>query len=196
LGNDKTEFRLIGHRKPPVSLFGTFDEHEAELSRLNKAGYGIYAVINEIGDIDAVKSRHKTTGKTTADADIVKPRAVFADFDTPESAAGEHMEAASQHISPSVFTPTSPGKHHAFYLVSDLPLPAFSVAQKAIAACYNSDKTICNPARIIRVPGFIHHGKSVAKKNPVAIPPSVSLLLNCDPDSYTRDDIALIVADA
>lgn len=212
-GKEQTEFRMIGYRKPTISLFGTVAEHEAELVRLNNSGYGIYVVINKIGNVNAVKARYdkemaaraeanargierKNGPASTGDADIISPRYVFADFDVPETADGEHLETASQHIAPSVFTQTSPGKHHAFWLTSDLPLAAFTVAQKGIAVCYGSDKAICNPARIMRVPGFIHHGKSVSKKNPIAIPPSVSLLIDCDDEEYTRDDIALIVADA
>lgn len=114
--------------------YGTLDEVATDLQLDNGNGRGVFVVVNEGG--------HK-------DADITRIRAVFADFDgTPMP---EEFELA-----PQLLVESSPDKYHAYLLADGLDVDAFKPTQQNIAACYDSDPSVCNPSRVMRVPGFIH----------------------------------------
>ena len=54
---------------------------------------------------------------------------------------------------------TSADKFHAYW-ATELPVAQFKVVQQAIAKYLGTDPAVCNPARVMRVPGFLH------QKNP------------------------------
>lgn len=103
----------------------------------NGNGRGVYTVVNEGG--------HDT-------ASITRVRAVFADFDPPQT---EAMPARFP-LEPHVIVESSPGKHHVYWLVDGLRLNEFKATQKAIAAMLGSDPAVCDLPRVMRLPGFIH----------------------------------------
>lgn len=115
---------------------GTLEQHGAALATDNAAGRGVFAVINAGG--------HKG-------AEIDRVRAVFADLDgapLPPVLAGPLL--------PHIVLESSPGKWHAYWLVQGLPLDQFKGIQLAIAARFNSDASVSDLSRVMRLPGLIH----------------------------------------
>jgi hypothetical protein len=76
---------------------------------------------------------------------------------------------------------SSPGKHHLYWRVSDCEVGDFKHIQKALAKKYVGDESICNPSRVMRLPGFWH-----LKCDPV-----LTALKECYPDlpTYTVAEI-------
>jgi uncharacterized protein (DUF927 family) len=122
-------------------LHGKFSDLAPQLERLNQAGNGIFFCVNQ------------TDGKERKTENILKVRAVFADFD--EVGAGMPAIAACG-LKPSLTTESSQGKMHAYWLVNDCTLPEFKSVQQAIAAKLSSDKVVHDLPRVMRVAGFIH----------------------------------------
>lgn len=103
----------------------------------NGNGRGVFVVVNEGGQ----------------DADsITRVRAVFADFDPPKTGA---MPAAFP-LEPHVIVESSPGKHHAYWLVDGLTLDEFTPVQRAIIGAFKSDPSVNDLPRVMRLPGFMH----------------------------------------
>lgn len=120
-------------------LHGSLDEHAQALATLNAQGAGIFVTINET-------DFHGRTAKN-----IRSVRAVFADFDgtSPESLCGCPLP-------PNIGVESSPGRWHAYWLVTALPLDKFSNVQSSIAARYGSDPCVKDISRVMRLPGFLH----------------------------------------
>lgn len=155
--NPKSFFDLF----PGVKTIQTFDDTKAkrknltkmfhfngevtekilsDLRFINELGAGIYMTINE------------TNGKGRLADDIVRIRSVFVDLD------GSPLEPVLKY-NPTLVVESSPGKYHAYWFVSDMPLPAFSPMQKNIARIFNGDKVVHDLPRVLRVPGFLHQKK-------------------------------------
>jgi hypothetical protein len=116
------------------NFVGTLDELATDLQLDNGKGRGVFVVVNEGG------------GK---DSDIMRIRAVFADFDKAPLPLAFDLE-------PHMVVESSPGKHHAYWRCDDLPVAEFKPLQQRIATRYGSDPSVCNASRVMRVPGFIH----------------------------------------
>ena len=98
---------------------------------------GVFVVVNAGGDDDA---------------SINRIRAVFSDFDGPKSKPmPERFD-----LEPHLIVESSPGCHHAYWLVDELEVAEFKAIQQAIASRYGSDASVCNPSRVMRLPGFLH----------------------------------------
>lgn len=120
-------------------LNGTLADHGAELVRFNALGAGIYVTINET-DLKGRKGQN-----------IVRVRAVFVDLD----GAPLDPVIANGHT-PHIVTETSSGKWHVFWRVADMPLDQFGPVQEALAAKFNSDASVHDLSRVMRLPGFEH----------------------------------------
>jgi putative DNA primase/helicase len=59
-------------------------------------------------------------------------------------------------LQPHIVIESSPGKWHAYWLVSDSPLEQFKPLQQALAQRFNGDKAVCDLPRVMRLPGFLH----------------------------------------
>ena len=108
-----------------------------DLSRDNSNGRGVYVVVNEGGHDDD---------------SITRVRALFADWDPPKTAP----MPSELPLEPHLIVESSRGKHHAYWLVDGLQVHEFKSIQQAIAAQCGSDRTVCNPSRVMRLPGFVH----------------------------------------
>jgi hypothetical protein len=113
---------------------GTLSDAATDLQLDNGNGRGVFVVVNDGG------------GK---DADIARVRAVFADFD------GTPMPDRFD-FDPHLIIESSASKFHVYWLVDGLEVDAFKPTQQAIAARYGSDPSVCNPSRVMRLPGFVH----------------------------------------
>ena len=137
--NNNTRFRTFDDAKrgiiPKCYSAMEFDK----LADENLKGAGVFVIVNE------------TTGDK--DSDVIRVRALFADLD------GAPLEPVLEGLKPHIMVESSPGRYHAYWLVSDCQLDQFKERQQAIAARFNGDKSIINLSRVMRLPGFIHHKK-------------------------------------
>ena len=92
-----------------------------------------------------------TDGRGRRCANVVCVRAAFADLDGAPLAP-----VLEGPLVPSFTVESSPGRFHAYWLVSDLPLERFKAVQQAIAASFGGDPAVCDLPRVMRLPGFWH----------------------------------------
>jgi hypothetical protein len=129
-----------GKRSHLARIFhGTLEEHFLTLSELNKLGAGVFVTINATNLV----------GRKSED--IQRVRAVFADFDGEPS---EDFRTSS--LNPQIVVGSSPGRTHAYWLVSGLPLEQFEHVQQSIALRYGGDPAVKDRPRVMRLPGFDH----------------------------------------
>jgi len=120
-------------------LHGTLDEHLPHLRELNQEGAGIFVTVN------------KTDLQGRASKNITKVRAIFVDLD------GAPLEPLfSCEIEPHIIVETSPQRYHAYWLVESVQLEDFSSIQKAFIARFQSDPSVHDLPRVMRLPGFLH----------------------------------------
>jgi hypothetical protein len=131
---DDLKSRKLGHLSQ--NFLGRLELCEADLRKHNAGGAGVFVVINEGGQ---------------SDAEITQVRAVMADTD------GAPLEPIVDALTPHIVVSSSPGNWHVYWLVDhDFPLDCFRPVQKAIAKKFGTDPVICNPSRVMRIPGFAH----------------------------------------
>ena len=127
-------------RKDLTSIFhfDTFTVAEADhLDWLNGEGAGIFFCVNE------------TDGKGRTSENVIKVRAVYADMD------GAPLDKALEY-NPSLVVESSLGRFHCYWFVKDVPLEAFKTLQQNIIRVLNSDKSVHDLPRVLRVPGYMH----------------------------------------
>lgn len=123
-------------------LIGTLEQHAALLQQLSLKGAGVFVQINEADE------RGKDTVKGI--------RAVFLDLDEPDTSK-EALAAVSKYMpKPNIFTQTTSGKYHLYWLVDDCPVPAFKPVQQGLAVTFAGDASMANLDRVMRLPGFAH----------------------------------------
>jgi P4 family phage/plasmid primase-like protien len=144
-------------------LHGTVEEHWRELVRLNRAGAGIFVMVNE-GD-----------GQGRAAANARALRALFVDDDSGA------LTPSALGLAPSVVVQSKNGLHVYWRLRPGEALSTFTQAQEALAAALGTDPAVKDLPRVMRVPGFIH------AKDP-ADPFLVRLVQVCD-ISYTVAEV-------
>lgn len=143
-----------GRRELTRIMHGDYWRHAGTLADLNRKGAGVFVMVNR-GD-----------GKGRKAGNVVAARAVFLDLD---GAPVEPVMAAP--IPPPIVCESSPGKHHAYWPVAGMPLADFRRAQQTLAQRYSGDSVVCDAARVMRLPGYMH-----AKRQS-----HTSRLLHCDP---------------
>jgi len=116
---------------------GTLAAVATALERDNRARRGVFVVVNGGGDTDSA---------------ISSIRAVFADTDGAPLAP-----ILSCGLSPHIVVETSPGRWHVYWTVTGLEACDFRAIQRRIAYRFGTDRTIINPSRVMRLPGFDHH---------------------------------------
>jgi hypothetical protein len=124
---------------------GTIAELWPAIVEWQRLGFGAFYVLNQTGT---------RTYRFATDADIEKIHALATDHDDglpPE---------AKWHQRPSLIVKTSCvgeiQKGQLLWPVINCPVTRFEEAQKRLAAYYGSDPTICNPSRVLRLPGSLH----------------------------------------
>jgi hypothetical protein len=132
--------KKTGEQDPFANIrHGTLAQHWKELVKLNAAGAGIFVCVNATD----LKGRKKKN--------VVRIRANYIDLD---GAPLDPVHAAK--LPPHVITETSPGRFHAYWRVADEPLEEFTPLQKALIGRFNSDPSIQDLPRVLRIPGFVH----------------------------------------
>lgn len=126
---------------------GTLDEHAHTLHALNAQGAGVYVTVNA------------TDGKGRTKANITAVRALFVDFDTPNTERPARLLALP--VPPTVIVESSQGKHHAYWVVDGIALNDFGEYQKRLISHFTAqgdtpDKAVHDLPRVMRLPDFIH----------------------------------------
>lgn len=142
-GDEQVSFQTFsdGRDRPDLAriIHGTIDQHREVLQRLNQSGAGVFIMVNA-GD-----------GQGRKGSNVVQVRALFADLD------GAPLEPVlTAPLRPHLVIESSPNRYHAYWLVNDCPLDRFSALQSAVAVRFDSDPSVKDLPRVMRVPGFWH----------------------------------------
>ena len=151
-------------------IHGTLNERWKELCKLNAQRAGIFITVNE------------TDGKGRAIKNIKRVRALFNDLD------GAPLEPVMQSKqTPHLVVELSPGKFHAYRFIKDIKLDQFEGLQKGLAAEFDSDPSVHDLPRVLRLPGFLHQKDKLK--------PFLSHIVSThDAPPYSGDDFKDLVA--
>jgi len=139
---DMFDFRIIFNDGIAKKLRGTLKELSRQLKSANTDGAGIYVTIN------------KSDGLGTKKENIILIRAIMLDYDDPDR--NNLAEIRSLPIKASLIVNTSPGKYHAYFFTTDFPIKYYSNFQNILNIKYNTDKSINDITRIMRLAGYNH----------------------------------------
>ena len=152
------ELRALGQR-PQSIRFNPKKEEEVvavleAAAELNLNGCNVYITINPAGPFT---SDRKT--RALKDADIIAATATFLDADE-RGIADNLPDKALAKPDFAVITGLVPFTRAHFYWLS--PTPVFDLDrwrwfQQELARRYGTDAAVCNPSRVLRVPGFVTH---------------------------------------
>jgi hypothetical protein len=141
------DVRLIHDQRkdvPAIPLRGTLPDLWSTICSYNSQGYGAFV---NIADMDG-------HGRETAN--VRATRVAVADLDN--MSAVQNLERASQMYPPATFgVETSPNKFHAYwctpyYLAND----HYTLRQRKLRQLLDGDRTVIDPARVLRLPGTLH----------------------------------------
>lgn len=166
---------------PARKFHGTLDQVAENLDTANKAGAGVFVVVNEGGDTDA---------------SITGVRAVFLDIDRNSFHSDEECESAIRYAHEGRYAKTEAfpedwprssllvrsggGGAHVYWKVENCPVDRFKAVQRALAAKFKGDPKVSNLSRVMRLPGTLHR-KDKPEKVVIEI---------CRPDCiYRLDDL-------
>jgi hypothetical protein len=123
-------------------LHGSLNQHFDTLSALNTAGAGVYVTVNQ------------TDGKGRKAENITQVRAQFVDLDGAPLAP-----VLEWSLKPRVVIETSPGRFHAYWLVTkevSTDFDGFRERQRQLAKLFNADPKCIDLPRVLRLAGFTH----------------------------------------
>jgi putative DNA primase/helicase len=92
-----------------------------------------------------------TDGKGRTANNVIGVRALLLDLDGPPL-----QPVIDCGLDPHAVVESSPGKYHVYFAVADCSRERFRPLQKAMAARFGGDPSICDLPRVLRVPGFLH----------------------------------------
>ncbi len=119
-----------------VNLDGTLTQHWPRIVAAQAEGFGVFLVINRGG--------HRSE-------DITHIRAQFIDAD--DAPMPEEWE---WHLAPDFTVRRDPTHWHAYWRAADIAPADFKACQRRLAAHYNTDPTVCDPSRVMRLAGTLH----------------------------------------
>lgn len=131
--------RLAEEKRLTRTIHGRFDEVVDKLAEMNSEGAGVFVCVN------------RTTGMGLRGKDVNRIRSFFVDDDT------DHLRPEDLELAPSIVVRTKRG-YHFYWLASDsTSKDSFGPAQKALAERFDTDSSIFNLNRVMRIPGFMHN---------------------------------------
>lgn len=145
-------------------LYGSLEQHEEKLIKLNKRGAGIFVTVN-----------HSSNGGRKK-ADIDGCRAIFREADEPN--------LPELPLEPHIRIESSPGKHHEYLLIDrtdDFTL--WDGVMNTMVEVRGSDPNAKDCARVLRLAGFYH------QKDP-SRPHMVRIVHESGSQPYTLHEVA------
>jgi hypothetical protein len=133
---DKQMLQRLRERCTKV-LHGTLKQHLPTLIALNQLGAGIYITVN------------KCRGRRRTAKNVVELRSLFIDKDN-----GQDLRDFS--IEPSMVVQSKKGPHAYWLLKPKESIDRFTLAQMRLISFFDSDSTIHDPSRVMRLVGFYH----------------------------------------
>ena len=152
------ELRALGQRPQSIRFNPKKEEEVAAVleaaAELNASGSNIHVSVNPAGPITP-------DSKTRAlkDADIIAATATFVDADE-RGIADNLPDKALAKPDFAVITGLVPFTRAHFYWLSPTPvldLDRWRWFQQELARRYGTDAAVCNPSRVMRLPGFVTH---------------------------------------
>ncbi|MEK2643888.1 DNA primase family protein [Bdellovibrio sp. BCCA] len=142
-----TAIKKSSMAKPQIkTIVGSIEEAYQSLVAWNRDGFDIFMAVNEC-DGDRKNENVKAI------------RAVFFDNDSENT--------VEPPLAPTFQVKSGRGGH-GYFLVNDMQVDEFTKIQSAIAKSLETDPTVKDPARLMRVPGFAHV-KDPSNPKPVSI---------------------------
>jgi hypothetical protein len=124
---------------------GTLPQLWEEMINWNNGGYGIFININEMDG----SGRYEI-------ANVQTIRCQAIDLDNL-SAPINYERAIGFNPFPSFAVQSSPGKYHVYWTTRrHNNLNGFTLIQRKLRTLFDGDKTIIDPSRVLRLPGFFH----------------------------------------
>jgi hypothetical protein len=141
--------------KQAYIMHGGIADQQPRLGKFNARQHGVYVTVQE------------TDFKGRSNENIRRIRAFFVEYDRKDGATDiSHiavMERLKFTIEPTMVVESSPGKYHFYWCLSE-PLVAdaagvalFRGVMLHLIETYHSDPQCKDPARVLRVPGFMHN---------------------------------------
>lgn len=138
-------FQTIDDRKEDKTLARLhYNYNYQTLKKFNELGAGVFFCVNHIAD-----------GLARANANVDRIRYNFVDLDDNGINKLEHV--LNNVPLPCAIVRTSPGKFHCYWKAVDQTVKEFKAIQKELATTFNTDKSVCDLARVMRLPGYVHH---------------------------------------
>ena len=159
VGDDLSmELRALGQRPQSIRFNPKKEEEVAAVletaAELNVNGCDVYITINPAGPFT---SDRKT--RALKDADIIAATATFLDAD--ERGIADNLPGkALAKPGLAVITGLVPYARAHFYWLLQTPvfdLDRWRWFQQELARRYGTDPAVCNPSRVMRLPGFVTH---------------------------------------
>jgi len=152
------EIRCLGEHRTPVTECFTRDEIDRAVDlalEMNANGLNVYTTINSINPSAVIKA-----GKGATDPDILRAHYSFADADDQQGLDGLNTIAGLVEPDMIVTTGTVPHeRRHAYWRLAEpcTDLILWRLRQIDIATKYQTDPSVCNPSRIMRVAGTVSY---------------------------------------
>jgi hypothetical protein len=124
------------------------------LQRLNRQGACVAVAINVL------------RGTRRLAREVKALRALFIDCDGPL--------LRDLALPPTMSVQSRNGPHHYWRLTAGEPVSLFVAAQRQLAAFYGSDPMVCDPSRVMRLPGFLHQKEEAFAARLVHSDPTLS----------------------
>ncbi|MDW7662714.1 MAG: DNA-primase RepB domain-containing protein, partial [Bacillota bacterium] len=166
-GDDKINFRLIKKDYPPLKHNAPYDEKTIDyLTEHNSKGYNVYYVVNGGGDKD---ESINLINSVFIDFDCPKEMKQHATMDKVDAYKREQMDKINQFkYKPSYIVETRNGLHVYWLVNKDATVEQFKIAQQRLIAYFDSDISIKNPSRVMRLPEY-YWTKDMSQKYMVKI---------------------------
>lgn len=126
--------------QPGRILHGTLEQHGPALLSAQAEGHGVFWTVN------------RTNLQGRADTDVTTVRCVWLDMDDPAVPIAPVVSALQPHC----VVESSPGKHHLYWRVDDLPVHEAQAVLRALRIRWQGDKGATGVNRVFRIPGFQH----------------------------------------
>lgn len=152
------EIRCLGEHRTPVTECFTLDaiDRAVDLAlEMNANGLNVYTTINSINPSAVIKA-----GKGATDPDILRAHYSFADADDQQGLDGLNVLAGLAEPDMIVTTGTVPHeRRHAYWRLAEpcTDLTLWRLRQIDIATKYQTDPSVCNSSRIMRVAGTVSY---------------------------------------
>ena len=159
VGDDLSmELRALGRRPQSLRFSPKKGEEVSAVleaaAELNASGSNIHVTVNP-----ALPFKPECKTRALKDADIVAATATFLDADE-RGIADNLPDKALAKPDLAVITGLVPFTRAHFYWLSPTPvsdLDRWRWFQQELARRYGTDPAVCNPSRVMRLPGFVTH---------------------------------------